>query len=139
MAHTALHFAIGLAAGTALSGPAVLRALRNRRAAVPCAPSVTRMVAWSWTLGLWAIAPNVLRALGLPEAACAAWWMNVFLLHPAVDRLHAGGTLIGGALLVAVLAAQYGLILLAVALAGRRPSPATPSERQRPSSAGSHN
>ncbi len=119
MAHTALHFAIGLAVGSAVAAPSVLRALAGRPQTASLLP-LTRMVLLAWTLGLWAVVPNILRALGMPESFCGGWWMNVFLLHPTLDRLVAGGTLIGGILLAAVLAGQYGLIVLAIALARHR-------------------
>lgn len=122
MAHTALHFAAGLSLGMALATLALARALRAAAAgAGPLSRPLARLLVWSWGLGLFAIAPNVLRALGLPESFCAGGWMNLCLLHPLLDRWVSGGTVIGGCLLVAALSTQYGLILLAIFLARRHP------------------
>lgn len=132
MAHTALHFAAGLGLGMALAAPALGRAFRDaaRRSAGPrtaLAAPLACLLAGSWGLGLFAIIPNVLHALALPEWFCAAWWMNLFLLHPLLDRWVTGGTVIGGFLLVVALSSQYGLLLLAILLAHRRRRLSAPS------------
>ncbi len=124
MAHTALHFAVGLGLGMALAAPALGRAVRDaatRRAGASArlSPPLARLLAMSWGLGLFAILPNILHALALPEWFCDGWWMNLFLLHPLLDRWVPGGTVIGGFLLVAALSSQYGLLLLAIGLTRR--------------------
>lgn len=133
MAHTALHFSAGLALGMAVTLPAVVRALRRPADRRALAASCTRWVAVSWMLGTLACIPNFMRYAGLPEWFCGGWWMNAFLFHPLIDRLVHGGTLIGGAVLVAGLSGQYAGVLLALGVArlrGRQYHAAMPSGRR---------
>lgn len=111
MAHTALHFSIGLAAGMALQAPALRRVWKQGR---QLAPAVARWLLVSWAAGLWAIVPSLLRYAGLPESFCSGWWMNLFLLHPLINQFGPHGTLIGGALLVALCSFQYTLVVAAI-------------------------
>lgn len=124
MAHTVLHFAAGLGLGMILAAPALGRALRDaarRRPGThtPLSAPLARLLAGAWELGLFAIIPNILRAMAMPERFCAGGWMNLFLLHPLLDRWVTGGTVIGGFLMVAALSSQYGLLLLAICLTRR--------------------
>ena len=73
----------------------------------------------SYGLGAYAAVPNLLRKLGCPEALCSHWLMNVFLLHPLLNRLRPGGMLIGELVIIAILTAQYGGMLLAILRARR--------------------
>jgi hypothetical protein len=132
MAHTALHLAVGLGLGMALAAPALGRAWRDAAAHRPGAHTplsrpLARLLAGSWGLGLFAIIPNVLRAMAMPEWFCSGWWMNLFLLHPLLDGWVSGGTVIGGFLLVAALSSQYGLLLLAIAHTRRHRRLSAPS------------
>ena len=111
MAHTAMHFAIGLAVGTVALLPSLAKTARRGE---KLAPAFARWIGLSWALGVLAIVPNVLRALGLPEAFCAGWWMNIFFLHPLADRLKSGGMLVGELAVAACLSLQYLLLLTAL-------------------------
>lgn len=128
MTHSAIHFALGAAVAAAAWLPAVAR---NWRAGAPLAEPTGRWLLATYALGLWALLPALLRHAGLPAAWCDGWWMNVFLLHPLLSGLHLGGALVGAAALGAVLLAQYGVVLLALARTSARrnltaPTPAAP-------------
>jgi hypothetical protein len=111
MANAALHFAAGLALGMALQSPVIRRAWSQ-------GPSLTRALvrgmALSWGLGLWAIIPSLLHHAGFPESFTGGWWMNLFLLHPLINRWGPHATIIGGAALVGCFAIQYAAILGAI-------------------------
>ena len=118
MAHSAMHFVIGLAAGTAVLLPSVVKAAR---ADGKGAAAFAKWIGVSWALALFAIVPNLLRSLGVPDAICSGWWMNVFLFHPVADRLKPGGMLIGELGIALLLTFQYVLLLAALRRAlGRR-------------------
>ncbi|MDA1044335.1 MAG: hypothetical protein O3C57_03825, partial [Verrucomicrobia bacterium] len=40
----------------------------------------------SYAAGIFAIIPGVLRRLGLSNALCDGWWMNIFLFYPAINE-----------------------------------------------------
>jgi len=111
MAHSAMHFVIGLAAGTAVLLPSVVKAARRNDR---LAPAFAKWIAISWALGLLAIVPSLLRGLGVPAAVCSGWWMNLFLFHPLADRLKPGGMLVGELGVALLLTLQYVLLLLAL-------------------------
>ncbi|MBM4142477.1 MAG: hypothetical protein FJ225_02625 [Lentisphaerae bacterium] len=117
MAHSALHFALGMAVAGAAALPALARAWRaGERLA-------GRLRAWllsSCALGLWAVAPNLLRRAGCSANLCRGPWMNVFLFHPLLDRLYDGGSIVGPSLLALLFAAQYAALVAAAARAERR-------------------
>jgi len=117
MAHAALHFAAGAAAGMAVAAPALVRAWRmNDR----LAPPMTRWIVVSWAAGFWALIPSFLRHWGAPAGVCEGWWMNVFVFHPQLDAAVRGGAILGPAALAAVLAAQYAAVLAALRRRRRR-------------------
>lgn len=111
MAHSAFHFAIGLAAGTACLLPDVVRAVRRRQ---QVAQRLRRWIVLAYVCGIVAIIPSILRRLGLPDAFCSGGWMNVFFLHPCVDRLQSGGMLIAEFAIVACFVAHYTTLLVAI-------------------------
>ena len=117
MAHTSLHFALGLAVGTAVFLPFILRAIgRNERAA----PLFLRWFLLSYGLALFAAAPNFLRAAGMPARVAGGWWMNVFLFHPLLDHVKKGGALLGELGILLCFAVQYITLLGAYRRAKRR-------------------
>jgi len=111
MAHASFHFAAGLAVGMALQTPSLRQAWDRGR---EIAPSVLRWMAWSWAFGVWAIIPSLLRYAGCPESLCNGWWMNVFLLHPVVNRWGPHATIIGGVAFVLCFSFQYTVILAGI-------------------------
>ena len=125
MAHSAMHFTIGLAVGTAAFLPSVARALRRRDAV---APALARWIGASWALALFAIVPSLLRHLGVPDRVCSGWWMNVFLFHSFANRWKAGGMLIGELGVAACMTLQYVVLLVALRrVSMREREPSTPS------------
>lgn len=111
MAHSAMHFTIGLAVGTAAFLPSVVKAWRHQDTV---APAFARWIGLSWALALFAIAPSLLRHLGFPVGFCSGWWMNIFLFHPLADRLKHGGMLVGELGIATCLTLQYVLLLVAL-------------------------
>jgi len=116
-AHVAFHFALGMGVGSAVGFPTVLRAWYFRR---PLARPFLHWFAWCYGAGVFAVVPSILRSFGLPPGLCGHWSMNVFLLHPLVDRLRPGGLLVGELAMGAVAGAQYAMILLAIGTARAR-------------------
>ena len=92
MAHSALHFTVGAALGTAWHGPGLLRAWR---AGKPLAGRFRRWLMLSYALGAFAVVPSLLGWIGVPKAVCRHWLMNVFLLHPLIARLVPTKILVG--------------------------------------------
>ena len=120
MAHSAMHFAIGLAVGTAAFLPSLVKAARRNGKR---APAFARWIGISWALALFAVVPNLLRGFGVPDAICSGWWMNVFLFHPLADRLKSGGMLIGELGIALLLTLQYVLLLAALYTAPKHVRP----------------
>lgn len=108
MANATLHLAAGLMAGMALAAPRVMRALRARAG---MAPAAREALLASWALGACALIPSFLPHLGLPGGFCRGWWLNVFVLHPLLNRAFPGGTLVGELALMACFVAQYAGLL----------------------------
>lgn len=111
MAHAALHFTLGMAAGMAVLAPAVRRAWRGDGS---LATALGRWVLGAWAGGFIAIVPSLLRYAGLPPGFCGGWWMNVFLLHPLINALLPQSVIAGGVAFMGTLAFQYGMILAAI-------------------------
>jgi len=116
-AHIFLHFAIGMGVGTLLALKPLVERCYLRR---PLVPAFWRWFVLSYGLGGWAIMPSLLRQLGLPPAFCSGWWMNLFLLHPLIGRLHPGGMLINQVGMATLATLQYAALVVAVVAAGRR-------------------
>ena len=111
MANATLHLAAGLMAGMALAAPRALRAVQAREGVALAARD---WLLASWAIGGCALVPSFLPYLGLSEWLCRGWWMNVFVLHPLLNRLFPGGTLVGELALMACFAAQYAVLLWAL-------------------------
>lgn len=111
MAHAAFHFTAGLAVGMLLQAPPLRQAWERSR---EVAPAVLRWMAWSWGCGLWATLPSLIRFAGVPESFCSGWWMNLFLLHPLINRWGPHATIIGGVVFVCGFAFQYAVLLAAI-------------------------
>ena len=108
MAHAALHFSLGMTVAAAATLPHLIHAVRS---GVGVASSFRNWVFWSYATGVFGIAPSLLRAIGCPAFFCEGWWMNVFLLHPLLSGMKAGGTIAGPAVLGFCFAAQYATAL----------------------------
>ncbi len=102
-----MHFGIGLAAGAASGLPFLKAALKedaSRNAAI--------WLAMSYVLGAAAVFPSLLGLMGVPESVTSAWFMNIFLFHPIIDRVKTGGKLIGETLVVSCFLLQYLMMLI---------------------------
>lgn len=111
MAQSTLHFAAGMAIGTAFAVPSLLQRLRARAGT---AGGFLRWFALSYGLGCAAIIPSLLRHAGMADWACTAWWMNVFVFFPLIDGVRAGGILLGEAAVAALFGLQYVALLYAI-------------------------
>jgi len=117
MAHSTLHFSLGWLVGTAASAPAFCRAwMANYR----LSPFFRRWFLRSYLIGIYAVIPGILRRMGVPDAICDGWWMNVFVLYPLVNRWKHGAVTLGPLVLGACLGAQYVILVAAVWRARRR-------------------
>ena len=94
MAHTALHFSLGMVIGSSVMLPAVVKAWRGGERV---ARVTARWLVASYALGIYAVVPSLLGWVGLPAACCGGWWMNAFLLHPLLNRWFTGGMIAAGA------------------------------------------
>lgn len=113
MAHTTLHFSLGMAVGMGFGLPGLLRAWRLRS---PLSATYAHRFALAVGLGILAIAPALLRRLGLPDDR---WWANIFFAYEFLNRVKPGGQTLGPLVLAFLFAMQYA-ILLAALLRARR-------------------
>ncbi len=111
MAHSTLHFAAGLALGSAATLPPLLKAWARGNT---LAPQFARMFAISYATGIYAVIPAILRHLGVPDAICDAPIMNIFLLYPWINIVKPGAITSGPLILGALLGMQYAILLLAL-------------------------
>ncbi len=129
MAHAAFHFSLGMTAATAAMVPLWLR---RRREPGRLAPFFACWIGAALLAGGWAIAPSLLRHVGLPESFCRGWWMNVFFLHPWLQHVAPGRGMLPGALLILLgFALPYSLMVAAIA-SGRRTAGERRSRLARP-------
>ena len=113
MLHFIIHFTSGLVLATLLYTPFIVRRIILGE---NTAKLIKQMIIRSYLLGIFAMAPNILKILGVPPAVYTHPLMNIFLLHPLMEsslKVH-GGILIGEVLFVCSSAAQYFLILFAL-------------------------
>jgi hypothetical protein len=112
MAHSTLHFALGMAVGSIPMLPPLLSAWARTK---PLAPPFARWFAVSYGVGLFAVVPALLRNLGVPDALCDHPAMNVFLFYPWINIAKPGAITSGPLILGAILGGQYALLLAALA------------------------
>jgi hypothetical protein len=111
MADRSLHLALGLAIGTMIFIPKIICLWRGGRSIYM---AIAQLLIASYGLGFLAVVPNILRRIGVPASVCNVWWMNVFVLNPALDRFRPGGYLIGGLLVAGIFALHYCLLVCAI-------------------------
>ncbi len=111
MMHSTLHFSLGMVVGTALTCRPLLDAWQRK---APVAAHLRRWLVIAYGLGVYAIVPNLLRRAGVPHEVCEAWFMNIFLLSPLLNRLVQGGTIYGPFVMGSLMLSQYATLLLAV-------------------------
>ncbi len=111
MAHANLHMAAGMALGTAAMVLPVARAWLSR---APMARPIGRMLVAAYALGVWALVPNLITAAGGPAGIHHTPVANVFIGHALIDRRTGGGLLIGELVMVAILAFQFTILVMAL-------------------------
>ena len=117
MADSILHFAAGLAVGTAAFLPALVRRLK---AGAATSAFFARWFAVAFGLAVLAIAPGLLVRAGMPEHFLTAWWMNIFVLFPVIESIERGGLIVGTACVLACAGVLYLSLLLAIARQRRK-------------------
>ncbi len=111
MAHSSLHFSVGWVVGSLCSLPLSRRMLRKGRR-LSAAFRVWFVV--SYAVGIYAAFPGILRRLGVQDAVCDGWWMNVFLLYPFLNEVKPGAVTMGPIVMGACLGLQYAALVAAV-------------------------
>lgn len=112
MAHSSLHLGLGILTGTTAFVPLIIHRIRSGR---KLAPIVAKCLIASYGLGTMAILPGIMMRLGLPPAFGTGWWMNLFFLHPLIDKLKNGGMLVGESAIIISFLIQYSIIILLLA------------------------
>lgn len=111
MAHSTVHFSVGMITGIACGAPLLLRAWRE------CQRVAQRATQWlllAWALGIFAEFPGILRRLRVPDQICDGPWMNIFLLYPLINEAKPGGQTMGPILMAMLFGCQYALLLLLI-------------------------
>ena len=111
MTHATIHFAVGFFLGTAVALPGLLR---NLRAGKKLASHFAIWLGLSYGVGILAVTPGMLRNMGIPDAICDGWWMNVFVGYPVIHRFDLGGPPSGILAILICFGTQYGSLLLAL-------------------------
>ncbi|MEI6809555.1 MAG: hypothetical protein WCN95_12615 [bacterium] len=126
MAESIFHFAVGLAVGTAVFVPALVRHFKTgeRMSAV-----FAKWFAVAFGLAVLAIIPGLLVRMGLPERFLTAWWMNSFVLFPALNSFKHGGFIVGTAITLGCGAVMYLSLLLAIGLKRQQGKGIGPAEK----------
>ncbi len=117
MAHSTLHFSLGMVIGSAAAAPRLMRALAGRE---KLSDAFRFWFGASYAAGLFAAFPGVLRRFGVPDAVCDGWWMNVFILYPLLNELKPGGMTMGPLVMGALMGCQYIALVAALAWCLRR-------------------
>jgi hypothetical protein len=118
VASSALHFSVGLTLGAALFLPGICR---RWRCGVKLAPALRNWLIVSGLLGFWGILPSVLSRAGWFAEGREAIWTNVFLFYGLIEQAVPDHTYLAGiVILSALLVAQYGVLLAAIARARQR-------------------
>ena len=107
MAHSAMHFGLGLVAGASAGLPLIRDAMRRS----PSLNAVQWLI-FSYVAGAIAVFPSLLGYIGVPESVTTAWYMNIFFFAPLIDQLKSGGKLIGETLLVSGFIFQYSILMI---------------------------
>jgi hypothetical protein len=117
MAHSALHFSLGWAVGSLGAVRPLVAAWRRGRG---LAGACRRWLILSYALGALAVLPGILRWLGVPDRICDGAWMNVCVFYPLLNRIRPGAHTAGPLVLGGCFAAQYVVLLVAIARLRRR-------------------
>ena len=111
MAQSTLHFAFGMAIGSAWVLPALWKRWKQ---ALPMATTIGRWLILAYGLGLYASLPSLLRRITGGAEWSTAGWTNLFLFYPLIEKLDLPSIALGELCIALCFAAQYGLILLAI-------------------------
>lgn len=108
MAHSAMHFGIGLTSGALAGIPLIYRALHRK---LSSASAARQWLLISYAAGIAAVFPALLNRIGIPETITSSWPMNIFFLYPFIN-LRPGGALIGEMLIVTCFLFQYFMLMI---------------------------
>jgi hypothetical protein len=111
MAQSTLHFAFGMAIGSAWALPALWRTWWK---GTPVAGAIGRWLLLAYGLGIYATLPNILRRMTQDSEWTTGTWTHIFLLHPLIERLDLPSMAFGELAIAACFAAQYAVILIAI-------------------------
>jgi len=111
MAQSTLHFAFGMAIGSAWVLPRLWRAWQR---SARLAKEIGRWLLLAYGLGLYATLPSILRRVTSGAEWSTGPWTNLFCFYPLIEQIHAPSIALGELAIAACFAAQYGLILLAI-------------------------
>ena len=117
MAQSTLHFAFGMAAGSAWALPALWRKWIQKS---PVSGAIARWLLLAYGMGLYATLPSILRRISGDAEWATAGWTQIFLLYPLIERLNTPSIALGELAIVACFAAQYAIIILAIHRAKRQ-------------------
>jgi hypothetical protein len=106
MAHSAMHFGLGLAIGASAGLPLIRDAIKKNTSR-----NTRKWLLVSYVTGAIAVFPSFLGLLGVPESVTSAWFMNIFLFSPLIDRMKSGGKLIAETLIVSSFLFQYSILM----------------------------
>jgi hypothetical protein len=116
MAQSTLHFAFGMAVGSAWAMPRIIMCWKKSR---PMAAAVSRWLLLAYGLGLYASIPSLLRRVFDGASWATASWTHIFLLYPMFDRFDLPSIALGEACIAGIFGLQYAVILLAIRRANR--------------------
>ncbi len=111
MAQSTLHFAVGMAIGSAWALPQLWSKWKQ---AAPVANAIARWLLLAYGIGIFATLPNILRRMTHGAEWATGTWTHIFLLHPLIERLDLPSIALGELAIAACFAAQYATILLAI-------------------------
>lgn len=108
MAHAALNLGVGILAGTVWGWG------RARQKGQAPSRALGALLLRAYGLGLWALIPSLLRCIGLSVRVTGHPLMNLFFLHPILDRWQKSDTAVAALLLTGLFALHYVILVRAV-------------------------
>ena len=126
-AHGIFHIAIGMSIGTLIVLPSLMKAILSGN---QVSEMLRRAGVIIYGLGAFAMFPSLLRRLGVPDAVCDGWWMNLFAGYSLIKQHVDGGMLIGELLVTLQVLGHYALLMLLLWKVSRRQNQASTEPHQ---------